>query len=751
MRYFDRVKIYVGTTGTGDVEFGAPWAAFLGPSDVGAVEGDQTPYCLMEGVDFEVGVMTIGADGATGSREVIVSKIGGVVGTSKLSLGGNATLIFTIRAIDVVEGLAINTAGPVADRGDFDSKDPGFTYFGTDTELVYFRLDAGGWSDGSAITGADGVDGATWLSGSTDPSNGSGSDGDFYFQTGTGSSGVAGDTWKKASGTWSKQINLKGPPGSDGTDGTDGTDGADGRNFEPDEVVPDLTGRDAYDAGAKNFAVLVESDSSNDNLPTLYFKLSATSGDWSDGFTFEGGGGGGDVAGPASATDGNIALFDGTTGKLLKDGGKAISDFATAAQGAPSGGTTGQVLAKIDGTDYNTEWVDQGAGVDESADYDWTGQHTFTKALEVNPTPASLTLGIDVEQTPSGSSGSGQVIAYNTIRVTEDDASTPGLGYNLPFFIYHEFGGSNMQGARIGSMVKMTMTDPSSASNTFRQYVGMTSQLIAASSDNGTDTSTGADGSFFATNFYVAAEDGATNLVGLIGSEVNIEAKTGSSMNRKIGWNIVATDADKVQGVQWDAAYSVSSQGGAVGWRDGLLFSDANGQFPIKSNGNVIRATAGTVAYGVDLRSLTISSLAFGSNGFAVDGSGNMTAAQIIATGAVLPGAGIFSAGTGKIYTSIGSGGLGLVLTAQDSGSSGTNDLGFYSIDGSELFVNPHNTKNMKFAGGGGTIGFGSGAFAANGTVATSLGSLGPTGAHTTVQKWFKINDGTNTYYIPAF
>lgn len=130
-------------------------------------------------------------------------------------------------------GIAIGAAGPVADRGDFDSEDPGFTYFGTDTELLYVRLTGGGWSDGSTITGADGspgANGATWLSGSTDPSNGSGSDGDFYFQTGAGSSGVAGDTWKKSSGTWSKQINLKGPAGNDSTvpgpSGTNGTNGA---------------------------------------------------------------------------------------------------------------------------------------------------------------------------------------------------------------------------------------------------------------------------------------------------------------------------------------------------------------------------------------------------------------------------------------------------------------------------------------------------------------------------------------------
>ncbi len=35
----------------------------------------------------------------------------------------------------------------------------------------------------------------------------------------------------------------------------------------------------------------------------------------------EGGGGSGDVVGPDSATDGNLAVFDGITGKLIKDGG----------------------------------------------------------------------------------------------------------------------------------------------------------------------------------------------------------------------------------------------------------------------------------------------------------------------------------------------------------------------------------------------------------------------------------------------
>lgn len=41
--------------------------------------------------------------------------------------------------------------------------------------------------------------------------------------------------------------------------------------------------------------------------------------------TYIGGGAGGDVVGPASAVDNNIAVFDTTTGKLIKDGGATIA------------------------------------------------------------------------------------------------------------------------------------------------------------------------------------------------------------------------------------------------------------------------------------------------------------------------------------------------------------------------------------------------------------------------------------------
>jgi hypothetical protein len=67
----------------------------------------------------------------------------------------------------------------------------------------------------------------------------------------------------------------------------------------------------------------------------------------------------------------NNAVFDftiprGDTGADGVDGatgpaGPAGADGADG-QGVPTGGSTGQVLAKIDGTDFNTEWVDQSGG-----------------------------------------------------------------------------------------------------------------------------------------------------------------------------------------------------------------------------------------------------------------------------------------------------------------------------------------------------------------------------------------------------
>ena len=59
----------------------------------------------------------------------------------------------------VTGGLAIGAAGPLANRTAFNAQPPGFTYFGSDTELLYVRLTSGGWSGGTAVIGTAGADG----------------------------------------------------------------------------------------------------------------------------------------------------------------------------------------------------------------------------------------------------------------------------------------------------------------------------------------------------------------------------------------------------------------------------------------------------------------------------------------------------------------------------------------------------------------------------------------------------------------
>ncbi len=76
--------------------------------------------------------------------------------------------------------------------------------------------------------GADGADGSVWHTGSSDPAGGTGVDGDYYFQTGTGSTGILGDVWRKSAGSWAIVGNIRGQAGATGATGADGADGAAG-------------------------------------------------------------------------------------------------------------------------------------------------------------------------------------------------------------------------------------------------------------------------------------------------------------------------------------------------------------------------------------------------------------------------------------------------------------------------------------------------------------------------------------------
>lgn len=90
LKFFNRVYVLTASTGTAAVNLGAAISSNLYSfSDVGAVDGDNVYYAIEEGTDIEIGIGTIGGGGTSLSRDTVYSsKIGGVMGTSKINLTG---------------------------------------------------------------------------------------------------------------------------------------------------------------------------------------------------------------------------------------------------------------------------------------------------------------------------------------------------------------------------------------------------------------------------------------------------------------------------------------------------------------------------------------------------------------------------------------------------------------------------------------------------------------------------------------
>lgn len=77
---------------------------FLTPAEAGAVDGEQYFWLLEEGNDFELFKGTWNDDNTITRDEVIASKIGGVAGTTKMTLLGGATLRSALPREGVAQG-----------------------------------------------------------------------------------------------------------------------------------------------------------------------------------------------------------------------------------------------------------------------------------------------------------------------------------------------------------------------------------------------------------------------------------------------------------------------------------------------------------------------------------------------------------------------------------------------------------------------------------------------------------------------
>lgn len=213
----------------------------------------------------------------------------------------------------------------------------------------------------SAVLASGKVDASTWHIGSGKPATLSGNSNDLYLDT------DSADIFHKEAGSWVKVLNIKpadgrdgvdgkegergkvglagrdGKNGRDGKDGKDGKNGIDGKNGKDGKDGRD--GKDGVDGsrwftdrGFPNYSLGSVGDFYLDNSTAKYYEK-VTPIKWE----FKG------------SLKGSI----GATGLRGEKG--------DAGEGVPAGGTAGQILAKINDTDFATEWIDAVGGVPDEA------------------------------------------------------------------------------------------------------------------------------------------------------------------------------------------------------------------------------------------------------------------------------------------------------------------------------------------------------------------------------------------------
>jgi len=212
---------------------------------------------------------------------------------------------------------------------------------------------SGTWTVVYTLPSSSGSTDGTVLYGLGIPGSATGNNNDTYINTGTGI------FYKKSSGAWSQVFSMQtGPAGLQGTAGANGSNGINGKSVLNGTTDPSnlSTGTDG------DFYI---------NTSTLMFFGPKASGVWPAGLSLVGADGATGPTGTTGATGPTGAVGPtgatgpagaaGPTGTAGATGpaGPAGTTGATgpAGPGVPAGGTTGQVLAKIDGTDYNDHWI----------------------------------------------------------------------------------------------------------------------------------------------------------------------------------------------------------------------------------------------------------------------------------------------------------------------------------------------------------------------------------------------------------
>jgi hypothetical protein len=116
-RLLNRARMHTATTGTGTMTLGQAVTGCATFAEAGASAAATYTYIIEDGNDFELGRGTYATAGPTLTRDtVLLSKISGVSGTTKLTLSGTAQVAITAAAEDFSERVPLTTRGDLLSR-----------------------------------------------------------------------------------------------------------------------------------------------------------------------------------------------------------------------------------------------------------------------------------------------------------------------------------------------------------------------------------------------------------------------------------------------------------------------------------------------------------------------------------------------------------------------------------------------------------------------------------------------------------
>jgi hypothetical protein len=244
-------------------------------------------------------------------------------------------LLLQFISANISTGAAI-TFGTVIPQN--NSGKNGDVFFKTDIPAFYQKTN-GTWAQVYTPAASTNSSGSSLLYGEGIPGSTIGADNDSYINTTTGI------FYLRTAGVWAQVFSMAtGPQGPQGTAGTNGTNGTNGNTLLSGTTNPSNTNGNNGDYYI--------------NLSTYALFGPKISGVWGTGISLIG------DTGPAGP--------QGTPGTAGTNGAAGANGVAGATgatgPGVVTGGTTGQVLSKIDSTDYNTQWINPPATGAPAAD-----------------------------------------------------------------------------------------------------------------------------------------------------------------------------------------------------------------------------------------------------------------------------------------------------------------------------------------------------------------------------------------------